>query len=102
MPPVPHVYIVECSDGSFYCGSTWDLERRLGQHNEGVGARYTAHRRPVRLVWNCQFDSIKTAYELEKKIQGWSRAKRVALIERRYGDLSELSRRPTARGRPRA
>jgi hypothetical protein len=42
------VYIVECRDGSYYVGSTTDLDRRIWQHNEGLGAQYTRHRRPVR------------------------------------------------------
>jgi len=90
-------YILECSDGSFYVGSTWDLERRLFQHNAGEGAAYTRRRRPVRLVWAAEFDRIRTAYECEKQIQGWGRAKRLALIEGRLEDLPALAR--TARPR---
>ncbi|NYE36453.1 putative GIY-YIG superfamily endonuclease [Nocardioides cavernae] len=47
---MPHVYILQCSDGSFYVGSTWDLERRVSEHNLGLGAAYTRRRRPVTLV----------------------------------------------------
>ncbi len=89
---MPHAYIVECSDGSFYVGSTWDLDRRLFEHNEGLGAAYTRRRRPVRLVWSAEFSSIRTAYECEKQIQGWGRAKRLAMIEGRLEDLPALAR----------
>ena len=85
-------YILECSDGSFYVGSTVDMERRLWEHNEGLGAAYTRRRRPVRLVWAAQFDRVADAYAYEKRVQGWRRAKRLALIEDREEDLPELAR----------
>ena len=89
---MPHTYIVECSDGSYYVGSTWDLERRIGEHNLGLGAEYTRRRRPVRLVWAAQFDRIEDAYRLEKQVQNWGRAKRQALIDGRFDDLPRLAR----------
>ncbi len=99
---VPYVYILECSDGSFYVGSTWDMERRLWQHNEGLGAAYTRRRRPVRLAWNAWYDSVAEAFAMEKRIQGWGRAKRRALIDGRTDELPGLSRRghlrPTGEG----
>ena len=87
-------YILECADGSFYVGSTTDLERRVSQHDRGEGADYTKprRRRPVRLVWAVEFQRRDEAYAYEKRIQGWSRAKRIALIEGRYGDLPALAR----------
>jgi len=89
---VPFAYIVECSDGTYYVGSTWNLERRLGEHNEGLGAEYTRRRRPVRLVWSVQLNRIDEAYRVEKQIQGWGRGKRLALIEGRFDDLPGLAR----------
>ncbi|PKH42125.1 putative endonuclease [Nocardioides alpinus] len=85
-------YILECSDGSFYVGSTVHLEQRLYQHQEGLGAAYTKRRRPVKLVWAADFARVDEAYFYEKQIQGWSRAKRIALIEGREEDLPELAR----------
>ncbi|MHA7859970.1 GIY-YIG nuclease family protein [Tessaracoccus sp. Y36] len=90
---MPFVYILECSDGSFYVGSTFDIDARLSQHNDGKGAKYTARRRPVQLRWMEEMDSIEEAYVLEKRVQGWSRAKRLALIEGRLSDLPRLSKR---------
>ena len=84
-------YIVECSDGTFYVGSTVNLERRISQHNEGEGAAYTRRRRPVRLVWAGEFSRIDEAYAFEKQVQGWRRDKRIALIEDRLEDLPELA-----------
>jgi putative endonuclease len=87
-------YIIECADGSFYVGSTIDLERRISEHNLGVGPIYTRvrRRRPVRLVWAAEFDRIEDAFAYEKQIQNWSRAKRIALIEGRLEDLPALAR----------
>ena len=90
---MPYVYILECRDGSFYVGSTWDMERRLWEHNEGLGAAYTRRRRPVRLAWHGWYDSVAEAFAMEKRIQGWSRAKRQALIDNNFSDLPRLSRR---------
>ncbi len=87
-------YIVECADGSLYVGSTTDLERRISEHNLGLGAAYTRvrRRRPVRLVWAVQYDRVEDAFAFEKQIQGWSRAKRIALIDGRLEDLPALAR----------
>jgi putative endonuclease len=93
---MPFAYIVRCSDESFYVGSTWDLERRVGEHNLGLGAQYTRKRRPVQLVWSAEFGRIDEAFAAEKQIQGWSRAKRQALIDGRTDELSGLSSRSWA------
>jgi putative endonuclease len=89
---MPFVYMLECADGSYYVGSTWDLERRVGEHNEGLGAEYTKRRRPVRLVWSEQLNRIDEAFLVEKQIQGWGRKKRQALIDGRFEDLPALAR----------
>jgi len=90
---MPFVYMLECRDGSFYVDSTWDLERRFSEHQEGLGAAYTRRRRPVRLVWHAFYDSAAEAYAMEKRVQGWGRAKRLALIEGRWEDVVRASRR---------
>ena len=92
------MYILECADGSFYVGSTWDIEGRLWQHNQGEGAEYTKRRRPVRVVYVEEYDSIADAFGREKQVQNWGRSKRIALIEGRGEDLPALSR--TAKDRP--
>ncbi|WP_113718624.1 GIY-YIG nuclease family protein [Arthrobacter dokdonensis] len=68
-----------------------DLERRLARHNAGEGAAYTRRRRPVALVWAQEHERVASAFALEKQIQGWSRAKREALIEARLKALPGLS-----------
>ena len=93
-------YILECADGTFYVGSTVDLERRVSEHNLGLGAAYTRlrRRRPVRLAWAGEFGRVEDAYRFEKQVQGWSRAKRLALIEGRMDDLPDLASRPSRAG----
>jgi putative endonuclease len=96
-------YTLECADGSLYVGSTTDLGRRVDEHNLGVGAAYTRlrRRRPVRLAWSAQFDRVEDAFRFEKQVQGWSRAKRIALIEGHLDVLPHLASRPgRSPGRP--
>jgi putative endonuclease len=64
---MPHVYILRCADDSFYVGSTWDLERRVAEHNLGLGAAYTRRRRPVTLAWCGFYDRVEDAYAMEKR-----------------------------------
>jgi putative endonuclease len=88
-------YILECADGSFYAGSTTDLDRRVSEHNDGLGSAYTrrAGRRPVKLVWAADFARVDEAFAFEKMVQGWNRKKRIALIEGRWEDLPALASR---------
>lgn len=94
------MYILECSDGTYYVGSTWNIERRLSQHNAGEGAQYTRTRCPVNLLYVEEYFLIKDAFVREKQVQGWSRRKRRALIEGRTSELPNLSH--TAHSRPRS
>ena len=87
------VYILECSDGTYYTGSTKDLERRIQQHQVGEGAKYTKKRLPVKLIYFEELDRIDAAVYREKQIQSWSRKKKQALIEGRLDDLPELSKK---------
>jgi putative endonuclease len=75
-----YMYILLCSDGSYYTGSTTDLERRLAQHQAGEGANHTKKRLPVKLVYYEEYDRIDMAFYREKQVQGWSRKKKEALI----------------------
>ena len=81
------MYILECADGSYYVGSTKNLERRISEHQQGLGAKYTSRRLPVKLVYGEEYDRVADAYAREKQVQGWRRAKREALIN---GDLELL------------
>ena len=85
------MYILQCSDGSYYVGSTVALEQRVWQHQQGEGAKYTARRLPVELVYSEEYRRIDEAFSREKQVQGWSRAKKEALIRGDYDALPGLS-----------
>ncbi len=85
------VYILECADGSYYTGSTNNLELRLAQHQAGEGANHTKKRLPVKLVYCEEFQRIDDAFYREKQIQGWSREKKEALIKGMPENLKKLA-----------
>jgi len=88
------VYILRCSDGSFYTGVTNDYQHRLWQHQEGIDAHcYTYKRRPVELVYVGIFGDINEAISWEKKVKRWSRRKKEALIRHDFMALSVLSKK---------
>ena len=88
---MPAVYLLRCSDGSFYVGSASNLDVRLQQHAAGQVEGYTAKRLPVELVWSCDYESVAEAFVVERKLHGWSRAKKQALISGRFDLLPGLS-----------
>jgi len=88
---MPYTYILECIDGSYYTGSTWDIEKRLWEHQRGLGARHTAKRLPVKLIYCEQTNRIEDAFLREKQIQGWARKKKAALIASDENKLHELA-----------
>jgi putative endonuclease len=76
-----YCYIVECSDGTFYTGWTTDPERRVAQHNKGIGAKYTSARRPVKLVYLEKHRNRTSAMKRELAIKKLKRAQKSKLIE---------------------
>ena len=74
------VYIVRCADGTLYTGYARDPASREDVHNSGRGAKYTAGRRPVRLVYSESFDSVGDALKREHQIKRYSRATKEALV----------------------
>jgi predicted GIY-YIG superfamily endonuclease len=85
------VYILRCSDGSYYTGCTTNIEQRYGEHQAGETPGYTATRLPVEMVWADEFQTIHDAIDFERQIKRWSRAKKEALIAGRFNDLPGLS-----------
>jgi putative endonuclease len=85
------MYILECNDGSYYTGSTINLDLRIKQHNSGEGANHTKKRLPVKLVYFEEYRRIDKAFYREKQVQGWSRKKKEALINGTLNDLHGLS-----------
>jgi putative endonuclease len=96
------LYILRCSDGSYYVGTTRDsLELRIAQHNAGTFGGYTSSRRPVELIFSQWFDRITDAIENERKLKKWSRAKKEALIRGDFESLQQLAKRKSPHpGRP--
>jgi putative endonuclease len=74
-------YLLECSDSSFYCGWTINLDKRTGCHNRGKGARYTRSRLPVKLVYYEEFSDRSSAMRRERKIQRFTHLKKQNLIQ---------------------
>jgi len=85
------MYILECSDESYYTGSTNNLEKRIEEHQNGDGSNHTKMRLPIRLVYFEKFSRIEEAFIREKQVQGWSRNKKEALIYNQKNKLPELS-----------
>jgi putative endonuclease len=91
---VPFLYILRCSDGSYYVGTKRTaLEIRVAEHNAGTLGGYTSTRRPVTLVYSQWFDRITDAIENERKLKKWSRAKKEALIRGDFEALRQLAAR---------
>lgn len=91
------VYIVRCSDGSYYTGHSDNLEKRLAEHNAGIGSDWTTRRRPVTLVWCESLPSRLEALEAERRIKAWSRAKKEGLIKGDWARVSHFARPPNER-----
>jgi putative endonuclease len=91
------VYMLRCSDGSYYVGSARGetLDKRMAEHQSGALGGYTSTRRPVELVWSEWFQSITDAIAVERQIKGWNRAKKKALIAGGYNKLPEMAKRRT-------
>jgi len=94
------VYMLRCSDKSYYVGSATgdDLEGRFAQHQAGIFRGYTYFRRPVELVWSEHFLQITDAIAAERQLKGWSRAKKEALIRGEWSLVQQLAKR--RRGKP--
>lgn len=89
-----YVYILKCSDDSYYTGITSNLEQRIIEHKTGKHKdSYTYKRRPLDVVFYAEFTNISLAIETEKQIKKWSRVKKEALINNEYDKLPNLSKK---------
>ena len=91
------VYILRCSDGSYYTGHTDNIDVRLAQHQAGDGGDWTRRRRPVELAWCEALATRIEALEAERRIKPWSRAKKEALIAGDWVKVSHFARPPNER-----
>ena len=87
------MYILQCSDGSYYIGSTHDLQQRLKAHEEGRAAAYTARRQPVYLIYSEKHRSMLAARRRELQIRRWTRKKKEALIQGNMAGLKSMGKR---------
>jgi putative endonuclease len=85
-------YMLRCADGKYYVGHTEDIDNRLSHHQSGQLGGYTLTRRPVELVWSEYFPTRYEALAAERKIKGWLRAKKEALINGDWALISQLAR----------
>ena len=92
------LYILRCADGSFYTGTTRkSLEARIHEHNAGALGGYTRARRPVALVWSQAFQRADDAIAMERRVKGWTRRKKMALIENDWDGLRKAARKDFSR-----
>ena len=92
------MYILLCSDGTYYTGSTINIEKRLREHQTGCGATHTKNRLPVSIVYIEQYDRIEDAFYREKQVQKWRREKKEALIRQELSKLPALASTSSANG----
>lgn len=91
---ISYVYILKCSDDTYYTGITSNLEKRLLEHKTGKHKNsYTYYRRPIKLVYKTEFTDIKLAISIEKQIKKWSKVKKEALINGEYERLPNLAKK---------
>ena len=88
-----YMYILECSDGSYYVGHTYDLNKRISQHMLKLYEGYTAARLPVTLVGAQTFYTRDEAFAAERKVKKWARAKKEAFIKSNWNELSNLAKK---------
>jgi predicted GIY-YIG superfamily endonuclease len=86
-------YILQCADGSYYTGSTDELEKRIAEHQNGEGCEWTRKRLPVEFLWRQEFPTRDEARAAELQIKKWSRAKKEALIAGKFELLHILAGR---------
>ena len=87
------VYILKCSDGSYYTGQTSNLAKRLAEHEtKSFPDCYTASRLPVKLIFSQAFNCREEAFAAERQIKGWNRAKKEALIRDDWNEVSRLAK----------
>ena len=89
--PIGYMYILKCRDDTYYTGSTINLEKRFLEHQDGLGANYTAKRLPVSLFYYEEHPRIDLAFNREKQVQNWSSKKKEALALKKYMELHSLS-----------
>ncbi|MCX6075049.1 MAG: GIY-YIG nuclease family protein [Campylobacterales bacterium] len=88
-----YIYILHCSDNSYYTGHTDNLEKRISEHTSGaIPSCYTFKRRPLTLIFSQEFGTREEALASEQQIKRWSRKKKEAMIRGDWEDVSRLAK----------
>ena len=94
-------YILKCADGSYYTGHTDDLDRRVAEHHSGhLRDCYTFRKRPLELVWSENFQTRLDALEAERKIKGWTKSKKAALVKGDFAAIQRLAKKDFGNATP--
>ena len=93
MPKTYWVYILKCSDESYYTGSTSNIEKRISEHQNGLIKGYTSKRLPIELVFSEYFEDVYNSLTAERQVKGWTRAKKEALINGDFELLKVLAKK---------
>jgi len=86
------LYLLECADGTFYIGHTDNLDRRVQQHEQGLAGAYTANLRPLKLIHVEEFESRLEALTMERKLKGWTRAKKQVYMMGNWQTVGKLAK----------
>lgn len=86
-----HVYILRCSDNSYYTGHTDNLEKRMAEHHSGECGGYTSTRLPVELLWSQDCTTREEALSAEQQIKGWSRKKKEAMMRGDWKAVQQIA-----------
>lgn len=86
------LYILKCSDNSLYIGHTDNMDARMEQHDQGKGSSCTSTRRPLQLIHAEEFETRYEALTMERKLKGWSRAKKLAYMAGDWASVKRLSK----------
>lgn len=86
-----HVYILRCSDNSYYTGHTDNLEKRMAEHRSGECGGYTSTRLPIELLWSQECATREEALSAEQQIKGWSRKKKEAMMRGDWKSVQQIA-----------
>lgn len=86
-----YFYIAECADGTLYCGQTNDLAKRLEEHNSGKGAKYTANRKPIKIIYSAKFSTRGAAMQREAEVKKLSRKEKLELVRKEGAFFTDIN-----------
>jgi putative endonuclease len=85
-----YVYIIQCANGQLYTGMTNDVERRFEEHRSGHGGHYTSYAGATKLLYKEEYNTSQEAAKRETQLKGWTRRKKIALMQNNLALLKKL------------